>query len=306
MSELDNATSEVTTEQVDEVIKESLGFDPGEPEPEPEEQPEAPEEQPEPDETPAAEPEVKPDAEPVAEEPETTIADDDGKPESDFTPRETALYARMKKYQEAANGNKDEASVLKERLAKVEGQVSVLDRQVEPEPELVNPLDGLEDWENPTAGQLRDYEVYQTEKATRQVSKQRQEQEERVDRYLRETDNVGNDFYDDWNEVITPAIGAAIKADPQKTREVLMAGSTVKAAKVAYRIAKELSSGKKAEALAPAAPPPKKPDINNKPAPSIAEKQDLIAARISHALDSAQTEEQIDTLLQQLDALGVK
>ena len=313
MSELDNAT-EATTEQVGKMIEASLGYNPGLGEPEPdfeteqEEQTEAPEEKAVVDETPAVETEVRPDAggEVLALEAEVVADDDDdAKAESDYSPRETALYARLQKTKTKLNTANTETTGLKERLANVEGKVSVLAQPADAEAELINPLDVLEDWENPTAGQLRDYAVYQEKAAVKQVSKQRQEHSDRVDQYLRETDAIGATFYDDWDKVITPAIGAAIKADPQKNSEVLMAGSTIKAAKVAYRIAKELSSGKRTEALAPAAPPLKKPNINNKPNQNFAVKQDAIARQVSNALHAADTEEEVNTLLEGLAQLGI-
>lgn len=200
---------------------------PAEPEPEPPTEPTEPE----------ADPDLAPETKPENTDSET--------PAEDFTPREKASYAQMQKHKERAAQMAEQNEQLQKRLEALEA----LEKQSSPEYETdaIDPDDFL------TAGQF--------ETALQNVITKRQQQAaiERQERG-KMADQIGREFYPDYDMVVTPeAIQAIQTSDPERFDAIVNQTSPAQVARMAYETFKQTE--------ATPAPPKTKPTIPNTPVP---------------------------------------
>ena len=287
--------TEQETTELDQVIEDVVGVIPTEEE---DVLPEEPEEEPT-EETPSEpepEPEAKPDSEAEAEpESEHELEAE----QQDYTPREKALYARMKKYQERAKESEGKLTGIERDMAELRGRVEGIG-QIQPqeeESELVNPLSELDPDDIPTAGQLLEFESYLDEKSRKQAQRQQAEQAQQAKRFLDAADEAGQAIYDDWAETIRPVL-SKMGNDPQVMQQLFNAQHPARAARAAYEYAKKLSPPRQTTTTKPSKPA--KPSGTESVTLDWEHLTPAQQESISNAISLCQTDEQIDELLKRL------
>ena len=311
VTETETAATETESTDFNEIISDVVGddFDDEVVEPDAVDLDGEPVEQPE--ETPTETP-TEPVTEPVTEPAKADEVQEDlpATDEQEYTPREQALYARMKKYQERAQGAEGTYQQLQNELAELRGKVDGISsvKPEQTEPELVDPLAKLDDEDIPTAGQLREHSVYLQAKQQRDVQQQQAQAMQRSQEYLNHSDLAGEAIYDDWKEVMAPAINS-LKTDPAFVQRLLQAANPAKAARIAYEAAKKMGGGngdpviprtttnstQRTTTTSTASP--------NRQAPSNLNMETLTPAqqdKVLQAISKCQTDEQVDILCKRL------
>ena len=164
----------------------------------------------------------------------------------DYTPRETSLYARMKKMQtqrdeaRAKSSGGGEVSQLQQQIARLQAKVDEIGpTPKQPEEELVDPLAELDPDDVPTVSQYQEYNVYLQKKAEKAARQREQLQYDNSMQYLHAATVAGKAIYDDWDAVVEPAF-EKFKADGTLDN-LFKAGNPAKAARLAYEKAKGLN-----------------------------------------------------------------
>jgi len=267
-SEPENANIELDDEQlanasVDDVVG-MFTQQEKEPEPQPEETPDEGTPEPEPEQNPGAD----------QEEVEAEQADD-------FTDREKGLYAQKNRYKSKADRLEEENQRLKQQMEELSAkpqQSQQPDSDIEPDDE----DDFL------TKG---DFESQLNQAIERKQAEMTRAVQERAG----QADQVGRDFYDDYDDVVQADVISQL--DPN-TRQAIQAQPTPgRMAKAAYEACKQLVGSQM-----PSQPEPKQPNpvIPQSPQPPSV-LTDAHMQHIQNRINQAQTPEEINAIQQELE-----
>ena len=229
---------------------------------------------------------------------------EDVAPSDDFTPREKALYARMKKYQDRAKGSETKLTSVETEVAELRGRIDGIG-QVQPqqqqEEEALDPEDLV------TFGTLDNYFEQ------RQAKEQKAQQEAQY-KFAGEIGTSGVAIYDDWQTLVLPIIPQVLD-DPVMMQKLFNGQHPARAARILHDHAKKVtSSGVQPkqnnpvdtvlETITKEQTTPRRQQVKSGPRLDFDKLNAEQQERVHRAINLCQTDEQIDDLLTKLGLSG--
>jgi len=195
-------------------------------------------------------PEPKPDQKQDLESTESKKEANDPEPQEDTSADPLAsrtdkltVYQEKNEWRRRAREAEEKAAKLDEKINQLLGKFEVLEKSTGQPVETpdADPLQGISDDEFLSAGQVKKLLQVQEQRRVQQEQAavhERQQQERKVLEYV---DQIGAGFYDDWNQILEPAI-EKFRSDPDFIRNVLSRPSAPQAARYIYEQAKKLQT----------------------------------------------------------------
>lgn len=277
------------------VVKDVVGEIPAEPVPAPEIEIDDDgllvEPKPKPEE-PKADPVVEKQPEPE-KEPEPQAAEDHSAVEPGSRADKLTVYQEKNEWRRRAREAEEKAAKLDEKINQLLGKFEVLEKTSpqpvsQPEPD---PLQGVADDEFLSAGQVKKLLQAQEQQRTQREQAAIQERQQQERKVLEFVDQIGAGFYDDWNQVLEPAI-EKFRSDPDFIKNVLSRPSAPQAARYIYEQARKLQPVKevvtetvKTNKPVVSTAVPTKTAANMAPRILTARERDLLIDAIAHCTD---------------------